>query len=546
MHTVQWPALHAHLRAHNLDLVDDESKHRKVLALKPLKRGSVAIESQPLAFVPLPSARADICNFCFRRGTRATPLQRCSRCQSAYFCSKHCFQKAWFAHHQYVCKTDQAQQGLQDDQEQDFMDELMLERVLITIARAKKHITQQHHTPDDLSQCAQLEAFSSLMSHETKQPNELLDRFKQIATNVLQKPHIKSLGVDPAALLIYLCRFHCNNFGIIDNQLFPIGEGTYPIGSLFNHSCRPNAVALYNGTTQMIRLIEDVNAGEEITIAYVDIAHSRSDRTQQLADKYFFKCDCPRCSSDTGFGVIDTLLGESYDHDMDEDEPSFVEKTLMEDIEAWNVLDMTKKYPPGSEVPMTPGNLLDVPRYVHYMGTIMFPSLYWVQRSSSKVEVFDTPQTKNVYENLVLQSAVSVLHYPVTKQSESNEVFKPYSLKTLSTATRCLNIQMMKNRWPQSSRLCMLILVQYLFIYPRYHPMLAIHLVLTAKAAWNALVQLELTGINRKLEKEFQRGVQRWIRLAKDTVSSNFGEQGEHWREIIELEWVFKRDQKLK
>ncbi|KAH8555549.1 hypothetical protein BGW37DRAFT_450029 [Umbelopsis sp. PMI_123] len=545
MHTVQWPALNAHLRAHDLELVDDESKYRKIVALKSLKRGSVAIESQPLASVPLPTARAEICNHCFRRSTRTAPLQRCSRCQSAFFCSKHCFQKAWFAYHQYVCKSDQSAAESENDQDQDTLDEVMLERVLITVARAKKHIRQQQHTPEDLSQCAQLEAFSSLMAHETKQPDQLLDRFKQIATNVLQKPHIKALGVDPATLLIYLCRFHCNNFGVVDNQLFTIGEGTYPIGSLFNHSCRPNAVALYNGTTQMIRLIEDVSPGEEITIAYIDVANTRTDRTQKLAEKYFFRCDCPRCSSDTGFGLVDTLLGESSDEDMDEVDPSFVERTLMEDIEAWNVLDMAKKYPPGSEVPMTPGNALDVPRYVHLMGTMMFPRLHYVQRSP-KVELFETPQTKEMYESILFKAALSVLHYPVVKKSESNEIFKPYSLKTLKTATRCLNIQMMKNHWPQSSRLCMLILVHYMFIYPRYHPMLAIHCVLTAKAAWNALVQLELTGINRKLEKEFQRGVQRWIKLAKETVSCNFGEQGEHWREIIELEWIFKRDQKLK
>ncbi|KAM3582254.1 hypothetical protein VKS41_005684 [Umbelopsis sp. WA50703] len=543
MHTVQWQALHAHLRAHHLELANDQSKFRKVVALNHMKRGSVAIESQALAFVPLPSARAEICNFCFRRGTRATPLQRCSRCQSAYYCSKHCFQKAWFAAHQYICKPNQLPAN---DQDQDKLDEHMLERVILCIARAKSDITRH---ASDLALGAHLEAFSSLLSHETKQPQDQLDRFKRIATTVIQKPHIKSLGIDAAALVTYLCRFQCNNFGIVDNQLFTIGEGTYPIGSLFNHSCRPNAVALYNGTTQMIRLIEDVEEGEEITLAYIDVANSRKARKQKLWEKYFFECDCPRCNSDHGFGIIDQMLGEPTEEEdcMQDSEHdgrvTFLEKTLMHQIESWNVLELTKKYPPGSDATVTPGSILDVPRFVHYMATFMFPPV--VQRSSKTEAILETP--KHVYEELLVKAASAATNYPVLDETEhGGGVFKPYSLNTLTTATRLMNEQMMKNRWPQSSRLAMLILTHYMFIYPRNHPMLALHFVTVAKAAWNALVQLEVAGINRKLEKEYERGVSRWIRLAKGTLSCNFGEQGEHWREIVELEWIFNRDQKLK
>ncbi|GAB5585756.1 hypothetical protein Unana1_00656 [Umbelopsis nana] len=539
MHTVQWQALHAHLRAHHLELVDDERKHRKIVASQPLKRSSIAIESQPLAVIPLPSARAEICNYCFRKGTRTAPLQRCSRCQSAYFCSKHCFQKAWYAHHQFACKPDQPLQANDDDQ--DGLDEAMLERVLLAVARAKRNITRQQ-TADELSQCAQLEAFSSLMSHETKQSNELLDRFKRIATKLSQKPHIKSLGVDPTTLLIYLCRFQCNNFGIVDNQLFAIGEGTYPIGSLFNHSCRPNAVALYNGTTQIIRLLEDVDAGEEITLAYIDVANSRRDRAEKLWEKYFFECDCKRCTSTDGFGLIDTLLGEPAKDDAEGDSYRlFIEKTLMQQVEEWSVLAFVKKYPMGIPTPMTPGSILDAPRFAHYMANFMIPTVYYSQRTS-KSEIVATPRA--TYEQLILKAASASLDYPVLQ--EGDKAFKPYTLETLKTATRCLQDQMMKNCWPQTFRLALGILVQYLVIYPRYHPIITIHILLIAKAGWNALVQLELTGINRKLEKEYEKGTERWIQLAKETISSNFGEHGEHWREIIELEWIFKRDQKLK
>ncbi len=42
--------------------------------------------------------------------------------------------------------------------------------------------------------------------------------------------------------------------------------------------------------------IRDIHAGEELTIAYVDLACSRDDRQKLLREKYLFACRCTRCS----------------------------------------------------------------------------------------------------------------------------------------------------------------------------------------------------------------------------------------------------------
>ena len=57
----------------------------------------------------------------------------------------------------------------------------------------------------------------------------------------------------PDALYEHLCRFQCNNFGITDDLLLPIGAGVYPNGALLNHSCDPNCVITYtyDATTQV-------------------------------------------------------------------------------------------------------------------------------------------------------------------------------------------------------------------------------------------------------------------------------------------------------
>jgi SET and MYND domain-containing protein len=45
-------------------------------------------------------------------------------------------------------------------------------------------------------------------------------------------------------LLELLCRFHCNNFGVVNQLLVPQGAGCYPWGALLNHGCDGNCVLM--------------------------------------------------------------------------------------------------------------------------------------------------------------------------------------------------------------------------------------------------------------------------------------------------------------
>jgi len=77
-----------------------------------------------------------------------------------------------------------------------------------------------------------------------------------------------------------------------------------PLSSFFNHSCRPNAAFAINeeGTGRAaVKTIEDIKAGEEITVCY----HSEllylptKKRQAQLKDSHKFECQCARCSAIT-------------------------------------------------------------------------------------------------------------------------------------------------------------------------------------------------------------------------------------------------------
>jgi hypothetical protein len=59
-------------------------------------------------------------------------------------------------------------------------------------------------------------------------------------------------------------------------------------------------------------------------------------------------------------------------------------------------------------------------------------------------------------------------------------------------------------------------------------------------------VELELIGVNKKLERIYANGVTNWIEIGKDAIEATFGKGTSLWRDIIELQWVYNREQKVK
>ncbi|KAL8452642.1 hypothetical protein Emed_001206 [Eimeria media] len=74
--------------------------------------------------------------------------------------------------------------------------------------------------------------------------------------------------------------------------------GVYVLQACCNHSCVPNCV-VENGGDACINLKAErrIEAGEELTIAYVPLSLNQQER-QRLLDGYHFICDCMRCQQE--------------------------------------------------------------------------------------------------------------------------------------------------------------------------------------------------------------------------------------------------------
>lgn len=86
-------------------------------------------------------------------------------------------------------------------------------------------------------------------------------------------------------------------------ELVADGCGLYLTGSLFNHSCTPNAALLKRegdmDDTTAVRALVPISAGSELHISYIDEDSTLEERTVALAD-YLFTCQCHKCLVERG------------------------------------------------------------------------------------------------------------------------------------------------------------------------------------------------------------------------------------------------------
>ncbi|KAI8816967.1 uncharacterized protein EV422DRAFT_488141, partial [Fimicolochytrium jonesii] len=259
------------LNERGLALEHCPKKFRKLVAKSEdgIGRGTTVFSSEPLAAVATDLA---CCSYCFRFPDEEVQLQRCARCKGALYCGAECQRQDWTAGHKKVCKWMTSGDGdLRRDVE-------MLVKVTTAL------------TDGDAAKAINIEAFATLVGHP-----EVVDERHRQAVITATRARDRKIAFSDGELALFLHRFHCNNASIADTELFPIGEGTYPLGSLLNHSCNPNCTVVFRGRTQVIRAIRDIEAGEELTITYVDAMLKPDDRRIALMEKYRFTCVCDRC-----------------------------------------------------------------------------------------------------------------------------------------------------------------------------------------------------------------------------------------------------------
>ncbi|KAF9420206.1 hypothetical protein BGZ94_009176 [Podila epigama] len=524
--------LEAHLDRAGLKLVNDSHKYRKVVASKLIRKGTTIITSRPLCNpILFPTHRSQHCETCFRtKGTSPdkqgrTPLEtleRCSVCKKRYYCDRECFTVAWKGWHRWICP----------DKDLENLDYEMLKMVVISIERLRNGSSLslpennsciQDNEPLELTEYV----FSTLMGHEAVSDHVQLSKYREIATFVRDQlikskfpfksaqsqkssgqgpytshdnsqstiQHTTKTGQPPSIqeLMQYLCRFHCNNFSIHDSQLFTIAEGTFPIGALFNHSCRPNAIVMYEGQVQVVRALEDIAVGQEVCTSYVDNGVQRKERRLLLLEKYFFHCQCPRCVQE---GELEENGEESQVGVPGRDE-GVTHKAPETQGTKWTGYRLLDELIEGND-DGPEGGKVDGEWLTRQFEPIVLPNAQSLRTAGPAIQA---PKlvTRASFTSYLIHSLVPLIQTEADEALYQERLFdiyaqlrvaphcrpKPFTTTVMTNATSFFNTCLEHGSWVLGSKIGMFILALYLMIYPRHHPLMGLHCFTLAKCLWN-------------------------------------------------------------
>jgi SET and MYND domain-containing protein len=107
------------------------------------------------------------------------------------------------------------------------------------------------------------------------------------------------------------CKLVSNTFSLLNWEMNTIGSGVYLMPSLFNHSCNPNVIAIFDGFNLKLRTIRPVESGHQLFVSYVDLLETRERRCRHLQKYYLFTCACGRCSENYDESIDQQMVATS-------------------------------------------------------------------------------------------------------------------------------------------------------------------------------------------------------------------------------------------
>lgn len=259
------------------------------------KRGSVIHTEKPFACVLQSRYREERCDKCFKQGK----VLKCSNCLYTRYCNRFCQKEAWPEHQEECAKLKKVAPRLVPDAA------LIMSRIIRKLHKGgdfqKGFYTTKYYR-----------RFGDLMTHENdiKKDVKRIEHFRSLLV-VLRSLVDEAIMPDNAELLQIFGKICINSFNILDDDMNSIGTGIYLGASVMDHSCRPNAVATFDGTTIYVRLLEDYpnNGSSELDISkvfisYIDLMDPTDVRRGRLGSQYYFQCNCQRCEDEQELGLM--------------------------------------------------------------------------------------------------------------------------------------------------------------------------------------------------------------------------------------------------
>ncbi|KAK4370441.1 hypothetical protein RND71_009916 [Anisodus tanguticus] len=253
-------------------------KGRCLFTTRDFSPGEVIICEE--AYVSVPNKSSAKCERCFT----STNLKKCSACHVVYYCGNTCQKSEWKLH-RVECK---ALSKVGKERIKSITPSI---RLMVKLYLRSKLQDEKASFPTKFMDNYNL--VESLVSHMTDIDEKQLVLYAQMANLVnliLQWPEINVKEIAEN-----FSKFSCNAHTICDTELKPLGTGLYPVVSIINHSCLPNSVLIFEERMAVVRAVQHIPKGTEVSISYIEMAGSTATRQKALKEQYLFSCTCIRC-----------------------------------------------------------------------------------------------------------------------------------------------------------------------------------------------------------------------------------------------------------
>ncbi|KAH1255896.1 Histone-lysine N-methyltransferase ASHR1 [Glycine max] len=288
--------LQSGLQNRKLSLSTLPEKGRSLLATRDFYPGEVIISQEPYVCVPNNSSVSPQkrCDGCFTT-INNNVLSRCSRCQLAFYCGTACQRSEWKLH-RLECEV---LSSLHKYKRKSLTPSI---RLMLRLYLRRKLQNDKIIPSTAMDNYNLVEALVAHMSDITEEQLVLYAQMANLVNSILEWP-----GINIKEIAENFSKFACNAHTICDSELRPVGTGLYPVISIINHSCLPNSVLVFEGSSALVRAVQHIPSGTEVLISYIETAESTMTRQKALKEQYLFTCTCPRCSK-----VVLAILNLGY------------------------------------------------------------------------------------------------------------------------------------------------------------------------------------------------------------------------------------------
>jgi tetratricopeptide (TPR) repeat protein len=277
---------------------DVEGMGRGLFAMKRFRARAEIFEEAPFVAVNLCQGG---CERCFRPLSSSTTVVVCEGGCGKSFCSPECRQR--MSSHRVLCPRSDAIAGLASLVVKNARSPSGKLHLLVAQLMAIAMEKEVYHSPFAFEELAHLSAAFAHPRHV----NQALDLLE-----VLQDT------LDLHRRSWFDAEWYVHAMSVLQNNSFTFatrledpyphlsggGSGVFPLASMLNHRCTPNAEWYFDvskyGNTIHVRALENIQPGEQIFISYSGAAAESDDPEfrKNIFAAYSFECSCSRCARD--------------------------------------------------------------------------------------------------------------------------------------------------------------------------------------------------------------------------------------------------------